>query len=93
MDSFTHEQNSICSQKLGQKQLNDIADEHTFICRQLFVDHVVHGRWSVRVRSREKQSFSYGPYGYRLSDFLPKGHGRYIFVSVFQFTSIHFISF
>ena len=35
--SFTHEQNSICS----QKQLNDIAHEHTIICRQLFAGHVV----------------------------------------------------
>ena len=38
MVSFTHEQNSICS----QKQLNDIAHEHTIICRQLFAGHV-HG--------------------------------------------------
>ena len=37
MVSFTHEQNSICS----QKQLNDIAHEHTIICRQLFAGHVV----------------------------------------------------
>ena len=37
MVSFTHEQNSICS----QKQLNDIAHEHTIICSQLFVGHVV----------------------------------------------------
>ena len=37
MVSFTHEQNSICS----QKQLNDIAHEHTLICRQLFAGHVV----------------------------------------------------
>ena len=35
--SFTHEQNSICS----QKQLNDIVHEHTIICRQLFAGHVV----------------------------------------------------
>ena len=41
MVSFTHEQNSICSQKLTQKQLNDIAHEHTIICRQLFAGHVV----------------------------------------------------
>ena len=34
---FTHEQNSICS----QKQLNDITHEHTIICRQLFAGHVV----------------------------------------------------
>ena len=32
MVSFTQEHNSICS----QKQLNDIADEHTIIYRQLF---------------------------------------------------------
>ena len=38
--SFTHEQNSICS----QKQLNDIAHEHTIICRQLFAGHVVGSR-------------------------------------------------
>ena len=40
MVSFTHEQNSICS----QKQLNDIAHEHTIICRQLFAGHVVGSR-------------------------------------------------
>ena len=39
--SFTHEhENSICS----QKQLNDIAHEHTIICRQLFAGHVVGSR-------------------------------------------------
>ena len=38
--SFTHEQNSICS----QKQLNDIAHEHTIICRQLLAGHVVGSR-------------------------------------------------
>ena len=32
MVSFTHEQNSICS----QKQLNDIAHEQTINCKQLF---------------------------------------------------------
>ena len=37
MVSFTHEQNSICS----QKQLNDIAHQHTIICRQLFASHLV----------------------------------------------------
>ena len=37
MVSFTHVQNSICS----QKQLNDIAHEHTIIFRQLFAGHVV----------------------------------------------------
>ena len=42
--SITHEQNSICSQKLNQKQLNDIAREHTIICRQLFAGHVVGSR-------------------------------------------------
>ena len=36
MVSFTHEQNSIYRQKLSQKQLNNIAHEHTIICRQLF---------------------------------------------------------
>ena len=40
MVSFTHEQNSICS----QKQLNDIALEHTIICRQLFAGHVLGSR-------------------------------------------------
>ena len=44
MVSFTHEQNSICSQKLSQKQLNDIAHEHTIICRQLFVGCVLGSR-------------------------------------------------
>ena len=38
--SFMHEQNSVCS----QKQLNDIAREHTIICRQLFAGHVVCSR-------------------------------------------------
>ena len=33
MVSFTHEQNTICS----QKQLNDIAHEHTIICTKAFV--------------------------------------------------------
>ena len=40
MVSFTHEQNSIRS----QKQLNNIAHEHTIICRQLFAGHVVGSR-------------------------------------------------
>ena len=44
MVSFTHEQNSICSKKLSKKQLNDIAHEHTIICRQLFAGHVVGSR-------------------------------------------------
>ena len=38
--SFTHKQNRICS----QKQLNDIAHEHTIICRQLFAGLVVGSR-------------------------------------------------
>ena len=42
--SFTHEQNNICSHKLSHKQLNDIALEHTIICRQLFAGHVVGSR-------------------------------------------------
>ena len=40
MVSFTNEQNSICS----QKQLNDIAHEHTIICRQLFAGHMLGSR-------------------------------------------------
>ena len=40
MVSFTHEQNSLCS----QKQLNDIAHDHTIIYRQLFAGHVVCSR-------------------------------------------------
>ena len=40
MVSFMHEENSICS----QKQLNDIAHEHTIIYRQLFAGHVVGSR-------------------------------------------------
>ena len=44
--SFTHEQNSICS----QKQLNDIAHEHTIVCRQLLAGHVV----GVRPMKRKK---------------------------------------
>ena len=38
--SFTRKQNSICS----QKELNDIAHDHTIICRQLFAGHVVGSR-------------------------------------------------
>ena len=40
MVSSMHEQNSICS----PKKLNDIAHEHTIICRQLFAGHVVGSR-------------------------------------------------
>ena len=40
MVSFTHEENSIFS----QKQLNDTAHEHIIICRQLFAGHVVGSR-------------------------------------------------
>ena len=40
MVTSTHEQNSICS----PKKLNDIAHEHTIICRQLFAGHVVGSR-------------------------------------------------
>ena len=43
MVSFTQEENCICS----QKQLNDIAYEHTIICRQLFAGHVV-GSWPMK---------------------------------------------
>ena len=38
--SFTHGQNSICS----QKKFNDIAHEHTIICRHLFAVHEVGSR-------------------------------------------------
>ena len=41
MVSFTQEHNSICS----QKQLNDIADEHTIIYRQLFAGRRSTIRW------------------------------------------------
>ena len=44
--SFAHEQNSICS----QKQMNDIAHEHTIICRQLFSGHVVGSRPMKRMK-------------------------------------------
>ena len=44
MVSFTHEQNSICSHKLSHKQLNDLAHEHTIICKQLFAGHEVGSR-------------------------------------------------
>ena len=37
MISFTHEQNTICS----QTQLDDIAHGQAIICRQLFAGHVV----------------------------------------------------
>ena len=42
--SFTHEQNISCSQKLSQTHLDDIAQEQTIICRQLFADHLVGSR-------------------------------------------------
>ena len=48
MVSFTHEQNSICS----QKQLNDIAHEHTIICRQLFAGH---GRGGLSANEKEER--------------------------------------
>ena len=38
--SFAHEQNIICS----QTHLNDIAYEHSIICRQLFAGHVLGSR-------------------------------------------------
>ena len=41
MVSFTHELNIICSQTLGQTQLDDIGHEQTIICRQLFAGHVM----------------------------------------------------
>ena len=41
MVSFTHEQNISCNQILSQTQLDDIAQEQTIICRQLFADQVV----------------------------------------------------
>ena len=47
MVSSTHEQNSICS----QKKLNDIAHEHTIICRQLFAGHVVGSRPTKRKKN------------------------------------------
>ena len=53
--SFTHEQNSICS----QKQLNDIAPEHTIICRQLFADHVVGSRLMKRKRHLHRMIIEY----------------------------------
>ena len=43
MVSFTHEQNVICSQTLNP-QLDDIVNERTIICRQLFAGHVVGSR-------------------------------------------------
>ena len=46
MVSFTHEQNSICS----QKQLNDIVHEHTIIYRQLFY----RSRGGLSVNEREE---------------------------------------
>ena len=50
MVSFTHEQNSICS----QKQLNDIAQEHTIIYRQLFAGHMV-GSWPLKKKTHLRQ--------------------------------------
>ena len=54
--SFTHEQNSICS----QKQLNDIAHEHTIICRQLFAGHVVGSRTMKRKKHLHRMKISFG---------------------------------
>ena len=59
MVSFTREQNSICSQKLSQKQLNDIAHEHTIICRQLFAGHVVGSRPMKRKKHLRRMIISF----------------------------------
>ena len=56
--SFTHEQNSICS----QKQLNDIAHEHTIICRQLFAGHVVGSRPMKRKKHLHRMIISFIPF-------------------------------
>ena len=55
MDSSTHEQNSICS----QKKLNDIAHEHTIICRQLFAGHVVGSRPMKRKKHLHRMIISF----------------------------------
>ena len=55
---FTHEQNSICS----QKQLNDIAHEHTIICRQLFAGHVVGSRPMKRKKHLHRMIISFIPF-------------------------------
>ena len=56
--SFTHEQNSICS----QKQLNDIAHEHTIICKQLFAGHVVGSRPMKRKKHLHRITISFIPF-------------------------------
>ena len=58
MVSFTHEQNSICS----QKQLNDIAHEQTIICRQLFAGHVVGSRPMKRKKHLHRMIISFVKY-------------------------------
>ena len=53
MVSFMHEWNSICS----QNQLNDIAHEHTIICRQLFAGYVVGSRPMKRKKHLHRMIF------------------------------------
>ena len=51
MVSFTHEQNSICSQKL----FNNIVHEHTIICRQLLSGDIV-GSWPMKRKKHLHQN-------------------------------------
>ena len=74
--SFTHEQNSICS----QKQLNDIAHEHTIICKQLFAGHVVGCRPMKRKKHLHRMIISFIP-------FLTSNYSAFL-----EFSLVHSIS-
>ena len=63
MVSFMHEQNSICS----QKQLNDIAHEHTIIYRQLFAGHMLGFRLMKRKKHLHDNNNNYYNYYYSKS--------------------------
>ena len=49
----------FAAKKLSQKQLNDIAHEHTIICRQLFTGHVVGSRPMKRKKHLHRMIITY----------------------------------
>ena len=61
---FTHEHNIICS----QTQLDDIANEQTIICRQLFAGQVVGFRPMKRKKIASNDNNVYFPYLFSCSN-------------------------
>ena len=61
---FTHEDNIICS----QTQLDDIANEQTIICRQLFSGQVVGFRPMKRKKFASNDNNVYFPYLFSCSN-------------------------